>query len=258
MAAGDEFVPDWRDAEAYEPLLGADRSLFAWEWLRRDRNYRAAAERALDAGGREPSDPAEAPERWGLHAFEPPGRTVPHATPVWSARVYPYVLGADAFPLAGDDVFDLERFRAISTLITTADGAEHLLLSDGPRAIRLDVLAGTLRCGPARLQHRLTGFASAERPLLTLRRLLALRRAGRFCRSLHSREARAKRWILMLRAHDALAAGGEQREIAAVLLSSDAAEPRWRSRSPSVRTQVQRLVRGATHMASDAYRQLLK
>jgi hypothetical protein len=27
---------DWRDAAAYAPLLEADRSLFAWEWLRRD------------------------------------------------------------------------------------------------------------------------------------------------------------------------------------------------------------------------------
>ena len=92
MAAGDEYVPDWWDAEAYEPLLQADRSLFAWEWLRRDRNYRAAAERALDAASRERSDPAEAPERWGLHAFEPPARTAPEARPVWSASVHPYVL----------------------------------------------------------------------------------------------------------------------------------------------------------------------
>ena len=36
-------MPDWRDAAAYEPLLEADRSLIAWEWLRRDRGYREAA-----------------------------------------------------------------------------------------------------------------------------------------------------------------------------------------------------------------------
>lgn len=257
MAAGDEYVPDWRDAEAYEPLLQADRPRFAWEWLRRDRNYRAAAERALDAASRERSDPAEAPERWGLHAFEPPDRTAPEARPVWSASVHPYVLGVDACSLVGEDVFDLGRFRAISTMVASAEGREHLLISDGLREIRLDVLAGTLRCGPARLQYRLTGFASAERPLLTLRRLLAIWRTGQFSRSLHPEEARSRRLLLMLRAHDALAAGANQRAIAAELLGGSAARERWRVEASSFRSQVQRLVRGAQRMAEGGYWELL-
>lgn len=251
-------MPDWRDARAYEPLLGADRSLFAWEWLRRDQNYRAAAARALDAGSRARSDPAEAPERWGLHAFEPPGRTAPEARPVWSAPVYPYVLGVHASPLAGEDVFDLQRFCSISTLVTAADGHEHLLISDGLRAIRIDILAGTIAKGPAELRYSLAGFASAERPLLTLRRLLAIWRTGRFCRSLHPEDARAGRLLPMLRAHDALAAGANQRAIAAELFGGSAARERWRVEAPSVRSQVQRLVRGARQMAVGGFWELLR
>jgi hypothetical protein len=259
VAGGDGHAPDWRDAAAYEPLLDADRSLIAWEWLRRDRDYRAAAERALAADReRDPAGPCGTPERWGLHDFEPPNLPVPEARPVWRAEVHPCALNVQACAPTGEDVFDLERFCKISILVTAADGREHLLISDGLHAVRIDVLAGSITGGPVELRYRLSGLASVERPVLTLRRFIALWRAGRFCRSLHPNEARAKRWLLMLRAHDALAVGADQREIAAALLSSDAGEPCWRSRSPSVRTRVQRLVRGARRMASGGYLELLR
>ena len=258
MAAGDALAPDWRDAAAYRPLLDADRSFFAWEWLRRNPCYQAAAERAFRAGAGDPVESGEPPGRWGLHAFEPPGATVPAARPVWSAEVDPFVLGVEAIPSTGDDAFDLERLDAFSTLVSAADSREHLLISDGLRAIRIDVAAGTIACRPTELRFRLHGLLSAERPVLTLRRLLALCRTGRFCRSLHPPEARARRWVLMLRARDALAAGAGQREIAAVLLSDEAGQPRWRTQSPSLRSQAQRLVRGARHMASGGYLEHLR
>ena len=168
------------------------------------------------------------------------------------------MLGVEAGPPDDEDGFDLARFAAISTLVTASDDREHLLISDGLRAIRIDVLAGTIGAGSAALRYRLEGLASAERPVLTLRRLLALWRTGRFCRSLHPDEARAKRWLLMLRAHDALTAGANQRDIAAVLLSAEAGQPRWRSRSPCLRAQTQRLVRGTRRMASARYLELLR
>jgi hypothetical protein len=62
----------------------------------------------------------------------------------------------------------------------------------------------------------------------------------------------------MLRAADALAAGAGQREIAQLLLSEEAGEPRWRTRAPSLRSQAQRLVRAARRMESGSYRELLK
>jgi len=256
VASGEDLVPDWRNAAAYEPLLEADRSLFAWEWLRRDPTYQAAADRALQAGGRA-AEAGEAPERWGLHAFERPSATAPEARPVWSAEAHPFVLGVDAAQPNGEDDFDLARLGCVSTLLTAADGREHLLISDGLRSIRIDVLEGSIASGPAELRYRLSGFAAAERPLLTLRRLLALWRTGRFCRSLHRRETRARRWLLMLRAHDALAAGANQREIAAELLGSRAARKRWRVEAPSLRTQVQRLVHGAARMAEGGFWPLL-
>ena len=62
----------------------------------------------------------------------------------------------------------------------------------------------------------------------------------------------------MLRASDALAAGATQREIAATLLSRSAAEPLWRSRESSIRSQAQRLVRAARNMGAGGYRCFLR
>lgn len=257
MRSEDRQAADWRAAAAYAPLLAADRSILAWEWLRRDPGYFEAAARALGQGSGAPLDSRCDAGKWGLHAFEPADLAAPAARPVWRSGVHPYVLEADALP-TGDarNLFELARLAGISTIV--GDGRqEHLLFSDGLRAIRIDLLSGSVRRGPVRLQYRIAGLAGAERPLLTLRRLLALWRTGRFSAQLHPVEARAARFVLMLRAHDALAAGATQREIAAELLSAEAGEPRWRVRAPTVRSRVQRLVRNARAMAAGGYLALL-
>jgi hypothetical protein len=144
----------------------------------------------------------------------------------------------------------------MGTLVTTPF-ADHLLLSDGWRSIRLDGAAGLFAGGTVRLAYRLEGLGGAEAPLLTLRRLLAFDRSGRFSSALHPRERRSPRWVQILRAWDALQEGAGQREIARVLLSASAGEPDWRIREPSLRSRVQRLVRLARSMAGGGYRALL-
>lgn len=255
VALDTKQAADWRNGAAYAPLLEADRSVFAWEWLRRDPYYRAACKAARSSS---PGATAGRPQHWGLQIFEPPDLPAPHARPIWCAHRHPLVLTAIAGePGAREDRFDVARFAPLIRLARSDSGREHLLISDGLRAIRLDVLAGTLGKGPVELRYLLSGLASADRPLLTLRRLLALARSGRFSRSLHPSEPRAKRWVLLLRARDALDAGADQRAIAESLLSRSACEPRWRSAEPSLRSRVQRLVRGARLMAKDGYLRLL-
>jgi hypothetical protein len=62
----------------------------------------------------------------------------------------------------------------------------------------------------------------------------------------------------MLRAYDGIVAGAAQREIAALLLSSEAGRERWRVEAPTVRLRVQRLVRSARAMAAGGYLSLLR
>lgn len=245
---------EWRDAEAYAPLLDAERSIFAWEWLRRDPAYRAAVLTAVHGDGDE-----AVPAQWGLHAFEAADRAAPHARSMWRADSFPSVLAASAGGMPPPpEAFDLSCLSHLVTLVADADGSEHLLLSDGMRAVRLDIVAGSVTAGPVQLHYFLSGLASAKPPLLVLRRLLALCESGSFSRTLHPREPGARHWILALRVHDALAAGACQREIAAELLSDAAAELRWRVHAPSVRSEVQRLVRAGRRSARDGYRAFLR
>lgn len=248
---------DWRDAAAYAPLLGADRYFFAWEWLRRDPAYCAAAERALaqraDAGAS-----LAAAADFGLVAFEPPGLAVPDARPLWRSQVHPQVLAVERGPAGrADDRFALDRLSSLAVLVAR-EHSEHLLLSDGWQAVRLDGPPATFSAGGVCLRYRLEGLATAAPLMLPLRRFLTLCRTGTFMRSLHRPTPRARRWILILRARDALAAGAGQREIAEVLLSAAAAVPRWRSREPSLRSQAQRLVGAARTMARAGHWDLLR
>lgn len=249
--------PDWREEDQYAGLLEADRAAFAWEWLRRMSGYRAAwADAGGCAGG---ADEEERAAGWGLHRFESPGLPAPLARPLWRRDLFPAVLEAVAEPPGSPaDHFYLARFASIATLYRSSMGKEHLLLSDGLRSIRLDVVGGTVLAGPVRLQYRLSGFAAIAGPLLVLRRLAALVGTGRFSTVLHPREARARRWVTMLRAHDALAAGATQREIAENLLSREAAAPRWRIAAPTIRSRVQRLTRAAREMGGSGYLGLLQ
>ena len=178
---------------------------------------------------------------------------------VWSATVDPSVVACTAEPVAVDhpDAFYIDRLTLATTTVVGLSGVQHLAISDGLRRIRLDVVDGTLLEGPVRLGYRLAGFADAEPQLLTLQRLLAIQRLGRFARGLHPRENKAERWVMMLRAHDLSVAGASQREIAAALSGSDISQE-WRTRSDYLRLRVQRLLRDANAMISGGYLDLLR
>lgn len=248
-----DFEIDWRDPALYAPLMEADRTLFAWEWLRRDPAYRTAAKAALADSA--DSDSAAA---FGLVRFEAPDLKVPFARPLWSSEVDPHVLTvcreAKGTP---HDLFDLRRLARLARLSKSAD-RENLLLCDGLHAVRLDGPAGTFTSGPVCLRYAIYGLASGEPRSLALRRFMAVCKSGRFSRVLHRTEVRARRWILILRAWDALSTGASQREIAEALLSRSVGEPRWRSRVSSIRSQVQRLSRSARVIAGGGYRAMLR
>jgi hypothetical protein len=249
-------LPDWRDSRAYAALLDADRSLIAWEWLRRDPRYRAAARAAIERGACSPAAIAH-PAEFGLVRFEPPDLGVPDARPLWRSDADAHALRVErATGGEAEDRFELDRLRVFATIVTEGS-AEHLLLSDGFRTVRLDSVRGVFSADAAWLRYGIEGLASAESALLTLRRFLALWRTGSFSRSLHPREPRAQRWILMLRAWDALADGADQRFIARELFSRSVGEPGWRVREPSVRSRAQRLVRSARRFGAGGYRALL-
>ena len=258
---GCEGLPNWRDAGAYEPLLHAERATFAWEWVRRQPSYRAEALRARAAQHELPLGIiAESPgaANWGLHAFEDPRLAAPHARPIWRSERHPFVLGAFAEAWRADpNALELGRLGATATILA-AEGVERLLLTDGYRSVRLDARGTSLLSGSVRLHYDLAGVQAARRMIPVLQRFIAVVSNGAFLRSPHPPDRRARRQVLLLRTHDALQDGADQRTIAAELLSGTAANVRWRIESPSVRSQAQRLVHGARSMAAGRFWQLLR
>ena len=153
------------------------------------------------------------------------------------------------------DAFDLADLGGLSVVVVAAEGCEHAAISDGPRRVRIDVVAGTVLAGPVCLRYRLEGFDGTEAKLLTVHRLLALRRLGRFARGFFPREHMAARWVMALRAWDGYAAGASHWDIAACLFSADRSD--WRKQSDFLRLRVQRLVRTGRAMTTGGYRRLL-
>jgi len=226
---------DWRHGAAYDRLLAGDRRCFAWEWLRRRPDYAAA----WDAG--------HSPGRFGLIRLEDPTRDAVSARPIWDARIDRGVLKGTARTADTRDRLDLSTLRPLVTVVATErSAAHHVLLSDGLRSVRLDVSGAAPLAGPVTPIWRIEGILDVAAQLNALAQLAALARSGRFARSLHRPERRARRWIEMLRVHDALAAGATNREIVAGLFGVHFSETPWRAGSGrSWRLRVQRLAAGA-------------
>ena len=178
---------------------------------------------------------------------------------VWSAAVDPSVVRCVAEPVGANDpdAFNLDQLLLPTTTIVGLKGEEHLSICNGLKRIRLDLVEGSLLQGPVRLRYRVAGFTDAEPQLLTVQRLLALHRLGRFAAGLHPRESKAERWLMMLRAHDLSMAGASQREIA-VALFGDEASREWRTQSDYMRLRIQRLLRDANGLVHGGYLDLLR
>jgi len=182
----------------------------------------------------------------------------------WSSETVPSVVTVEARgggATAAED-FDLGRLPLPVMLLRQPGGVRHLLIRDGMRYLQIEMLAdGAARHPvrhPVRLLVPLWPAPEDEPRLLALRRFLHVRSAQTLPDRLYPPERRAGRWLDMLRAQDARRAGASQRQIAAALFGADRAAQDWGGRSDYLRLRVQRLVRGAEHMAVRGYRDLLR
>lgn len=162
-------------------------------------------------------------------------------------------LGCDDDP----DALDLRALGVEAHVVRRRTG-EALLLRQGLRTLRLDARTGTFLDGAVRLRYSIEGIRNLGHQLLTLRRLVALRRLGRLPSSLYPIERRVDRWILVLRVLDAVSAGASQKQMAEALFGPARVLSDWRSNSDYLRLRVQRLVRTGTALVGGGYRSVLK
>ncbi|MES2902980.1 MAG: DUF2285 domain-containing protein [Pseudomonadota bacterium] len=248
-------MPAWRDAEAYRPLIALDRSGWAWEWLRRDPAYRRAARQGLDSSPG-PDDRQANARAWGLHRFEDPALSAERARPIWTRQVSRFVLEAIARPGDGEG-FDLAVIARRSTSVPGVGRLVHHLISNGHTSLRIDLVGSALTAAPVGLSFEVAGSAQLRAHIAMLEQLDGLSRSGRLIQAAPVSAARGARLARMLRVRDALAQDAPQRLIAEHLFDASVADPHWRIERPTVRSQVQRLVRNAKAMAAGGYWTLL-
>jgi hypothetical protein len=195
----------------------------------------------------------------GCAFVEDSGCPAPRARLLWDSQHDHSVLTVEAKPASSRhrDTFDLARFFDMATALTT-DRGEHVVISDGYRRIRIDAERETLCQGPVHLKYKLQGVDGIEGKILTLRRLVALSRLGRFARHLHPPERLAPRWVAALRVYDAAQDGAGYREIAIALYGEASVELNWRGGSDFLRLRIQRLLRSGRQMVTGGYRSLLR
>jgi hypothetical protein len=230
--------PDaWRHGQHYAYLSTTGRAGFAWEWLRRTREYQTAWRRHRE-------HVAETPRTFGLESWADPGLPAWRARPIWHADADPGVLAVtDMHPAAGrEDALDLLPLAAWASVAIDGDGNEHWLISDGRWSVRIDIVRGTLLGGPYQPRFELVGVARLGRALRAMERLRALAGARPIPAALQPDHIRTARWIAELRTADAMAAGASTRAIAQALFEIDAGRC-WRLDQESYRSRTRRLIR---------------
>lgn len=246
----DSSAVHWHPSAAYLYVLHLDGPALAWEYLRRNPEYRRAWQRHR----RRPQYEAL---RWGLRLLEDPTRDARDAYPDWfpdpSSVVQAY---PDADPTADALLFQLWRFPGRKhlmhdgkRLVLTIQLVDHMLrmaispaLEDGMAYVY------AVRAG-CQLRERWCAI-EAELAMLdaaTARHTaIATGRPGRTS-MLHMRT---------LQALDGTLAGASQRGVAEVLFGIAAVTERWYD-DGDLRAQVRRLIRRGQTLMDGGYHRLL-
>jgi hypothetical protein len=246
----DSSAVHWYPSAAYLYVLHLDGPALAWEYLRRNPEYRRAWQRHR----RHPQHEAL---RWGLRLLEDPARDARDAYPDWFpdpssvVQVYP-----DAYPAADALLFQIWRFPGRKHLMH--DGKRLVLTTQIVNRMLRMAISPALEDGMAyayavRAGCNLTERWRAIEAELTLldttkghHTAIATGRPGRTS-MLHMRT---------LQALDGTLAGASQRGVAEVLFGIAAVTEHWYD-DGDLRAQVRRMIRRGQTLMGGGYHRLL-
>jgi hypothetical protein len=253
---------DWRSPEAAEVLNDLDRPGVAWEFLRRDPEYRehyASVVQRMDSGAisRETAL-SELSDRWGCMFIRDPSLPADANPLLWRPELLPLsvtlVTAPDGYPDAHGPLprdVDAARLR-----LQVADDL-HLLIEDADGDHRLWLLCASASDRQAAMVVLDDRFALRIAALIRFQRRLEGRRSGPLPKSWRITPRHHQRLALMLRALDGHLARASYREIADALFGSEAVA-RYAWKTSSIRGQTIRLVKDAVRTMKGGYRRLLR
>lgn len=207
-------------------LLQLTPSGWAWEWLRRNRDYIRESERSrLSLRHQIRAEPfleVIEPEvlcdaRWGICFSESHLRPYGEAAVFWHPQRDPRIMSVAAIPAKeNSQSIDLCDLDAPVRVLKGLD-AEQVLISSGLQSIQLHVIEGTVLRGPVTLAHVVTGPVSSHVRLSQLDGLATLLNQKKFPSNLFTASSYASRWILALTAIELERAGVSHPDIATEL-----------------------------------------
>lgn len=163
------------------------------------------------------------------------------ATIIWSADFDPNVLPIVAEPAKRGAGFDLSKFGSRAAVVAS-EGREHVAIRGDEGFLRLDVMSGSLRTGPALLSHRISRTADLDAHMPTLHQLAAYCEWGASAPWILPADPRLERLILALRVLDARQEGTSLRDVATGLQGAGEARTDWPGENDSTKSWIRRLV----------------
>jgi hypothetical protein len=271
MSQGDDFlVPDWSSDKPYADIGRLSGPQWAWEFLRRNAEFRADWRSAQIEYGLSGYDPPvttlvsqyDTPtlSKWGLLYCTTPKDDFRLAGVLWNPGLCSTVLRLKAFPVTTKidfAPFSFDDLKCPSVLLETPNGRQHLLFMDEERRLQLTV-EGVDIMRPVRLladgaPER--GLAASQ--LRAQRCFNDLRLSGRLYESHVDRGRGTDRLGLVLRILDASLSGATRDEIARKIFAGEYFHEEWSGANQLLRDRVRRAIYRGRALMRKAYRTLL-
>jgi hypothetical protein len=239
----------WHPSAAYLYVLHLDGPALAWEYLRRDPDYRRDWLRRLGH--------PDTAQRWGLRLLEDPGQDARDAHPAWfPGRDTVVQLYPDADPPPNASIFEFWRIPGRKQLIH--DGRRLVLVVRQPGCCLRLALAPALEDGMAYVYAIRACQASCVCYRALAGELDKLQAASDGTPAAVVRPRPSPSSLLelhTLQALDGTLAGASLRTVADVLFGSDAVAEGWHA-DGDLRARVRRLVQRGKKLMRGGYRRL--
>ncbi len=261
---------DWRDRAFYRHTGYLTDRGWAWEGLRRNREFQDAwleanpgfeihhIGRCIKVVNHDGSQSGL--RRWGILYSDSPHMDASSAAVVWQTE-YARALNAVALPVSASldlALFRLSDTRCSALLIQGSDGYQHVLFHCSGASMQLRI-SGASVLQPV---HLLTDAASHTADLKSRLRRLAqfkeLRTTGRCEFAEPVPKARADRLRLVLQALDGFLEGATLREIAIALFGAERVERDWDDDHRHLKDRARRAVARGKWLMEGGYKTYLK
>lgn len=260
---------DWQDPASYDYTRHLAAGPWAWEFLRRNEDYRHTAAAKLP----NPPDTTlstlappclgslSEPDGWGLVAFANPGCSARTATVLWQPNLYDSVLPLTSMPdemTCGFPMLDLGQLACRIVMVPVSDRVHHIFLGDEERWLQL-MVHGTSSVDRLHLvTQAIVRWPSFSDRHQLLKRLSYVASHGCLAPHLYRPHAQAERLSRVLQALDGAFQGASQREIALSLVGRDRVARDWNDPRGHLRDHVRRAVQRGRFLTRAGYLHLLK